>query len=99
MHHGIGLDLLENVPQDRAVSEIALVEISAGVDGFGVAFGEIVENRNLKPLVDHLLDTNAADVACSTRDNNFFHSMRGKLLAKLAHQRQSNLKKGVVLAR
>lgn len=72
MHHGIGLDLFKNVPQDRAVCEIALVEIGARVDRFGVAFGEIVEDRNLKPLIDHLFDTNAADVACSTRDNNFF---------------------------
>jgi len=76
VHHGIGLDLFENVPQDRAVRKIALIEIRTWIDGFGVTFGEIVEDRNLKTLVDHLLDTNAADVACSTRDNNFFHLMR-----------------------
>ena len=73
MHHGVGLDLLKNVPQDRAVSEITLVEIGTWIDCLGVTFGEIVEDRNLKTLVNHLLDTNAADVARSTRDNNFFH--------------------------
>jgi hypothetical protein len=36
-----------------------------------VAFGQVVENGNLMPAIQHFLDTNAADVTRTSRDQNF----------------------------
>ena len=73
VHDGLRFCLFEGVAEDRAIAEVALVEVGARVDRFGVALAEIVEHRDLVAAIEKFLDANTADVTGAASDQDFFH--------------------------
>ena len=70
MHDGVRLCVGHRVADALRLVEVADDESGAGVDGPAVAFGEVVEDRDLMATVEELFDADAADVAGTPGDEN-----------------------------
>ena len=66
----IGFGFLQRCADCPRILEIPNRERRARIDGAPVPLGEIVEDRDLMPRVEHLLHANAPDVAGAARDEN-----------------------------
>ena len=70
MNDGLDTPVLQRVDDERRVDEIAFDEQRRGRDGVAIAAREIVEDRHVVPAIDEHVGHHAADVSCSTSDED-----------------------------
>jgi hypothetical protein len=52
------------------IAETPFHKLRAGIHGGAMAFGEIIENRDLMAGIKEFFDADRTDVACAARDEN-----------------------------
>ena len=70
MHHGIRSEFLHGQTHRDTIGKIGLVKCGPRIHGRAMTFGQVVEDGDFMPPIEHFLDTNAPDVPRASRDQN-----------------------------
>ena len=71
VHHRFRPFRAHQVGQSRFVGQVALDKFRAAVDGVSVPFGQVIENGDVVPSIEQILNANAADIAGPSCYKNF----------------------------